>query len=166
MRRHRVLTSGILGLFLATGLSACGGDSGSGGSGGNGSNAEDSSQSQQDFVTGDPAEWVAAACEGTELVEVPADEVRDLFGDGVTEGFSCSNQFDQGADQYSYIEGALYGEDPTEQWKDIPQYAIGQVGDNEWAVVFEDFADDIPHPHLTPLTEFGFTVYTDGEPVS
>ncbi|HWJ64886.1 MAG TPA: hypothetical protein VNS19_23145 [Acidimicrobiales bacterium] len=124
------------------------------------------------FITGTPEEWLAAVCgDDAEITETDSD-IEPRYGPDATSSHYCTPPAQPDGND-TYPEAVLFSADPSADWEsfDDPEvfksFAIGQVSDDEWALVYEDNSThEIAEPHVAGLTEFGFTVYENNEPVS
>lgn len=124
------------------------------------------------FLTGTSEEWLAEVCGADAEVSDGGSDLEPRYGPDATSSMYCTPPAQaDGSD--TYPEAVLFSSDPSADWKPSTEadtyltFAIGQVSDDEWALVYEDSStDEIAEPHLAGLTEFGFTVYENNEPVS
>lgn len=124
------------------------------------------------FVTGTPEEWLAVVCGDGAEVTPGSGNFKSRYGLNATSLHYC-NPPSQPDNTATYPEAVLFDADPSADWQpptepdQFKTWAIGQVSADEWAVVYEDtFTREIAEPHLAGLTEFGFDVYENNEPVS
>ncbi len=134
------------------------------------SDASDPPEADGEFVTGDPDEWLASVCgPDAEVQEDTSTASIDArYGEDATQVFWCTPP--DGTD--TYPEVALFDADPSADWQPATDgeryltFAIGQVSDEQWAVLYEDSSTmEIAEPHLAGLVDFGFVVYENNEPV-
>lgn len=124
------------------------------------------------FVTGGPEEWLAAVCGDDAEISESSDDLEPRYGADATSLHYCTPPAQpDGSD--TYPEAVLFSADPSADWQPSEEadtfmtFAIGQVSDDEWALVYEDSStNEIAEPHVADLTEFGFEVYENNEAVS
>lgn len=173
MRKLRWLLVVLAAVGLLT-LAGCGTSSGSdAGSSGSSEGGEATTTVAADdgFVSGTPQEWLADVCGADAEIAKSDSDLEPRYGPDATESYYCpSITQDDGTD--TYPEAVLFSSDPSADWQPSTEpdtyltFAIGQVSDDEWALVYEDSStDEIADPHLSGLTEFGFEVYENNEPV-
>lgn len=180
MARFRLLLVALMALGLMTATAACGTSSGSDSD--KDSSASTTAASSDDggdddagggeFVTGTPEEWLKVVCGEDAEINVSDDDPSGRWGDDATEVTYCTPP-PQPDGETTYPEAVIFTSDPSADYAtfDDPEVfrtvAIGKVSDDEWAMVYEDNSTkEIAEPHLAGLTEFGFTVHENNEPVN
>ncbi len=172
MRKFRWLLVVLAAVGLLT-LTGCGTSSGSDTESSSSSDGGEATSTVADdgFVTGTPEEWLADVCGADAEIAKSDSDLEPRYGPDATDSWYCpSIAQNDGTD--TYPEAVLFSSDPSADWQPSTEpdtyltFAIGQVSEDQWALVYEDSSTDkIAEPALSGLTEFGFEVYENNEPV-
>lgn len=124
------------------------------------------------YLTGSTDDWLSAVCPNA------AFKKSDLppgtrGGPDVRDSPVYCTEVPQDDSQFNHaIELYTYDVDPTAYWEEqqdvgdadnFVYYAIGQVSEQEWVVMYEDDSRyKITDPHIVTLEQFGFEVVIDG----
>jgi hypothetical protein len=180
MKKHTLTSVAVVALSLLA-FAGCGTSGGSDGEKatttvasepGTDAGSGDDAAAEDGFVTGSPDEWLATVCGDDAEISTSTDDPEPRYGPNATELHFCTPPAQPDGND-TYPEAVLFSVDPSADWSgpsedgDFLSWAIGQVSEDQWALVYEDNStNEIAEPHLAGLAEFGFEVYENNEKVS